>query len=86
MAERKVTQSGKDRDGDITSLCNPGEPWSPRYKQSAISDIESGTHQYFTLSNGVKTYVKVVQGPRGKYLRTDSDSTPRNNLDDLPNC
>lgn len=86
MAERHVTRSGKDRDGDITSLCNPGQSWSPRQKHGAISDIDSKLHRYYTLDGGKKTYVKVVEGPNGKYLRTDSDNTPRNNLDDLPDC
>lgn len=86
MAERRVIKSGKDSDGDITALCNPGEYWSPRYKQNAINDIESGVYQYFTQINGMKTYVRVVNGQNGKYLRTDSDNTTRNNLDDLPDC
>jgi len=30
MADRQVTQSRKDSDGDILALCNPGEYWSPR--------------------------------------------------------
>lgn len=87
MAERKVIKSGKDRDGDITKLCNSGEYWSPRMKADAIQDIESGTHSYHVdWSDGVKTAIKVVNGPTGKYLRTDKDNTTRNNLDDLPDC
>ena len=30
MAERRVRKTGKDRDGDITSLCNDGEYWYRR--------------------------------------------------------
>ena len=86
MTERQVTRTGKDKDGDITSLCNPSEFWSPRKKQDAISDIESGTYQYYTSNGSTKTIVRVVNGASGKYLRTDSDSTSRNNLDDLPDC
>lgn len=87
MANRAVTQSGKDRDGDITALCNPGEYWSPRPKNDAIRDIESGTHSYFVPWRGERpTEIRVVNGPNGKYLRTDRDSTSRNNLDDLPDC
>lgn len=47
MARREVTHSRKGSDGDITALCNPGAPWSPRSKADAIADIESGIHQYF---------------------------------------
>lgn len=47
MAQRPVTQTKKDRDGDILALCNPGEPWSPRDKTGAIYDIEHGIHSYY---------------------------------------
>lgn len=87
MAERPVTQSRKDRDGDITGLCNPGAFWSPRNKSDAIRDIETSAHQYYvSWSDGMKTPVRVVNGPKGKYLRTDRDNTSRNNLNDLIEC
>ena len=87
MAKRYVTKTGKDRDGDITKLCQPGQPWSPRYKADAISDIKSGLHEYWVnWANSPETKIRVVNGPTGKYLRTDRDSTSRNNLDDLPDC
>jgi hypothetical protein len=86
MASREVTRSGKDQDGDITALCNPGAFWSPRYKKSAIADIESGLHQYYVRIKGQVVAIRVVNGPTGKYLRTDPDRTSRNNLDDLPDC
>lgn len=85
--ERAVYQTGKDRDGDITSLCNPGQYWSPRMKADAIRDIESGQYAYYVpMQSGAKTPIRIVNGPTGKYLRTDWDSTERNNLDDLPDC
>ena len=87
MADRQVTRSRKDRDGDITALCNPSTAWSPRRKSDAIADIESRTHTYFVRwSDGIRTEIRVVNGPRSKYLRTDKDNTSRNNLDDLPDC
>lgn len=87
MADRQVTQSRKDSDGDITALCNPDSYWSPRLKRDAINDIESRLHTYFVLWPGSqRTEIHVVDGPTGKYLRTDRDSTSRNNLDDLPDC
>lgn len=48
MADRRVRRTGKDDDGDITSLCNSGESWSPRKKADAISDIKNGTRQTYT--------------------------------------
>jgi len=86
MADRRVTATGKDGDGDITKLCNSSETWSPRKKADAIADIESGTHTYYVQWPEKRTDVRVVNGPKGKYLRTDRDATTRNNLDDLPNC
>lgn len=86
MADRAVTKTGKDRDGDITSLCADGAAWSPRAKADAIRDIEGGLHTYYVPWQSGRTEIRVVQGPRGKYLRTDRDATSRNNLDDLPNC
>ena len=87
MAQRPVTRTGKDRDGDITALCNPGELWRRREKADAIRDIENREHSYYVpWPDGVKTDIRVVNGPKGKYLRTDKDNTSRNNLDDLPDC
>jgi hypothetical protein len=86
MTDRVVVKSGKDRDGDITKLCNAGQVWSPRLKAEAIRDIESGTHRYYVPWNSGKTWIRVANGPSGKYLRTDSDGTTKNNLDDLPDC
>ena len=87
MARRAVTRTGKDRDGDITSLCNPQESWLRRSKQDSISDIESGTHTYYVpWKYSPHTEIRVVKGLRGKYLRTDRDATTKNNLDDLPDC
>ncbi|QDH74256.1 DUF3892 domain-containing protein [Brevundimonas sp. M20] len=87
MATRYVTKSGKDKDGDITKLCNNGEIWSPRLKADAIRDIENRDHEYWVnWTDGQKTQVKVVNGSTGKYLRTQRDGSTKNNLDDLPDC
>ena len=87
MADRAVTRTGKDQDGDITKLCNPGQSWSPVSKATAIREIEAGTNRYYVpWSDGNSTWIRVVNGATGKYLRTDKDSTTRNNLDDLPDC
>ncbi len=86
MADRHVTHSGKDEDGDITKLCNPGQQWSPRARQGAIADIETGIHTYYVQSSRGRSDIHVVIGPTGKYLRTDPDGEAGNNLDELPNC
>ena len=86
MADRAVIQTGKDPDGDITGLCNPNAFWSPRRKADAIRDIENGIHTYHVSWRDRRTEIRVVNGTHGKYLRTDRDSTQKNNLDDLPDC
>ena len=85
--KRYVTATGKDRDGDIVSLCNSGKFWSPRYKSCVIDDIESGPWEYWVnWPRYPKSKIHVVNGPTGKYLRTSRDGSDGNNLDDLPDC
>lgn len=87
MADRQVTKTQKDSDGDILALCNDSASWSPRRKAEAISDIETKLHAYYVMwAGGRRTDIHVAIGPTGRYLRTDADSTTRNNLDDLPDC
>lgn len=84
VADRRVTKTGKDSDGDITSLCGA---WGSAMKSTAISDIESGTNSYFVQDAGARRAdVYVVNGSTGKYLRTDPNSTCSDNLDSLPDC
>lgn len=84
MADRAVRQTGKSQNGDILSLKDAGQSWSPRLKADAISDIESRIHTYYVPWNSGRTEIRVVNGEHGKYLRTDRDATTRNNLLDLP--
>lgn len=86
MADRAVRKTRKNDEGDITALCDSGAYWSPRSKADAIADIESGAHTYHVPWPTGRTEIRVVKGPKGKYLRTDRDQTEKNNLDDLPDC
>ncbi len=86
MADRPVRKTKKDSDGDILALCNEGSPWSPRNKADAINDIEKKTHTYHVPWKSGRTEIHVVNGPNGKYLRTNRDNTSGNNLDELPDC
>lgn len=86
MADRRVTGTGKDRNGDITKLCNVGD-WGMVLKAIAIQQIESRTHSYYVHQPGTRRVeVRVVNGTTGKYLRSDSDRASKNNLDNLPDC
>jgi hypothetical protein len=87
MVNRRVTHSGKDRDGDIIRIGHPGEPWSPRQRADAIRDIEGGAYRYYVDAAGYATDVTVVKRADGtKFLRTVADTTSKNNLDNLPDC
>lgn len=87
MADRAVLKTRKSTDGDILGLCDPGASWSPRSKSDAIRDIEQGLHTYYVPWASGRTEIRVVSDVvRGKYLRTDHDSSTKNNLLDLPNC
>ena len=86
MADRQVTATGKDRDGDITRLCNGGA-WGSVTKATAINEIDGRVHTYYVRQPGTaRADVRVVNGVHGKYLRTDSDAAPQNNLDNLTDC
>lgn len=89
VADRAVRKTRKDADGDISALCSDGATWSPRSKSDVISDIEGGHHTYFVPWKSGRTEIRVVKDASvkgGKYLRTDRDSTTKNNLDDLSDC
>lgn len=52
-----------------------------------VIDSINGDREFFTLNTTSSTLTKVsiVNGQSEKYLRTDSNTTPRDNLDELPN-
>ncbi len=76
MINREVTQIKKDKNGNITALCNPIALWSPKLKSMAILEIEYKTHSYYVNINDKEIDIRVVNDPvKGKYLRTDPDNT-----------
>ena len=86
MIERKVTKARKDENGEIIEVGNPVEWWSPRTAAEVINDIEESFYIYYTMLNGQKIFLKVVNGTGEKHLRTDPERTAKNNLYDLPSC
>jgi len=87
MAQRKITGTKKDNDGDILALCNSGEYWSPVSKEQAIREIDGGVNTYYTYIDGKNAEIIVVKNPNGgKFLRTNKDSSTKNNLAELPDC
>ena len=83
MADLQVLRTQKAIDGDILAICGN---WSPPKvsKATAIAEIKSGANRFYAVHGTNSVWVRVVNGPNGDYLRTDADSTTRNNLLDLP--
>ena len=83
MADRIVTQTGKDSDGNITALCGP---WGRRSSDDAIRDIDTQLHAYYVQQPGTPRTNVIVVDDTPRYLRSTADKTSANNLDNLPNC
>ncbi len=81
MDTRPVSQVKRAPGGRVLALCEPGQPWSPRPAEDAISDILGGVRYYVPWAEG-DAEIKVVD----HQLWCDRDPGPRNNLLDLPDC
>jgi hypothetical protein len=58
-------------------------------KATAIDNIRRGIESYYTLANGLRANVEVVNSCDrcfDSYLRTDRDPATSNNLLELPDC
>jgi hypothetical protein len=69
----------------ITHLGNPAANWRWTREQ-VIASIETGTNTFYTLVNGNRGDIGVVNGPNGKYVRTYADGQWNDNLLSLPEC
>jgi len=67
----------------ITHLGGDGWKWT---RQEVINSIEAGTNSFFTLVQGNRGDIGVVDGPNGKYLRTYADGKWNDNLLSLREC
>jgi len=84
MANREVRAVLLDEVGHVSALGNDKSPWKQVSREEAILDIETGRHKYFVQWPERRTVVLAVYGPHGKYLRTDRDFAPANDLASLP--
>lgn len=67
----------------ITHLGGPQWRWT---RDQVIASIESKTNTFFTLIDGRRADIGIVEGPAGKYLRTYADGVWNDNLLALPEC
>ncbi|RFB95754.1 hypothetical protein B5K11_10180 [Rhizobium leguminosarum bv. trifolii] len=81
----------RDRNSEhegITHLGNPdadngGWRW-PR--EDVIASIEAKINTFYTMVNGNRGDIGVINGPNGKYVRTYADGKWNDNLLALPEC
>jgi hypothetical protein len=78
-----VVPDGSDPDNRIDSVGGPG--WT-KDEDTVIGEIENENKEYFVEVDGARA--KVIVGDRNgrKHLKTDRDSTTKNNLLSLPGC
>lgn len=67
----------------ITHVGGSGWRWT---RADVVQSIEARTNTFFTLEGNKRAEVAVVQGPRGKYLRTVADNAWTDNLLALSAC
>lgn len=87
MADARVTCITKpDRNSKhegITHLGGADWRWT---RQQVIASIEAKSNTFYTLVNGKRADVGVVDGTNGKYVRTYADGVWNDNLLALPEC
>lgn len=93
MARHQVTRTDKESTWQggthvhIAAICLANGDKVPRAE--AIRRIRRGIDSYYTLANGLVAEVQVVDRCDRcgtDYLRTNRDTTPANNLMNLPDC
>jgi hypothetical protein len=85
MADAQVTcinkQPRMDPNEGITHLGGPTWRWT---RQQVIDSIKARTNTFYTLVNGNRGDIAVVNGPNSDYLRTHADGRWNDNLLALP--
>lgn len=70
----------------ITHLGGQGGSGWRWTRQQVIESIRAETNTFYTLVNGNRSNIGVVDGPNGPYLRTYADDQWNDNLLSLPEC
>lgn len=87
MADVQVTcinkQPRQDPHEGITHLGGATWRWT---RQEVIASIRAGTNTFYTLVDGARADVGIVEGSNGPYLRTHADGRWNDNLLALPEC
>lgn len=86
MSNFQVTCATKTNRYDHESITLVGGPAGVWTKQVVANTIESGLHAFYTQAADYVAWLRVRYGRNGKFVQTESDPTPANNLLNLPNC
>jgi hypothetical protein len=90
MADVQVTCINKQPRNNphegITHLGGTGGQGWKWTRQQVIDSINARTNTFYTLVNGKRANVAVVNGPNGDYVRTHADGVWNDNLLALPEC
>lgn len=87
MADARVTCVNKQPRANphegITHLGGPEWRWT---RQEVIESIEALTNTFYTLVDGKRADIGIVNGPNGRYVRTHADGKWTDNLLALDEC
>lgn len=90
MADVRVTCINKQpRDNPhegITHLGGQGGGGWRWTRQQVVDSINARTNTFYTLVDGNRGDIGVVNGPHGQYVRTYADGQWNDNLLSLPEC
>lgn len=87
MADAQVTCINKQpRENPYEGITHLGASSWKWTRDQVVESIEAKTNTFFTLVNGKRANIGVVNGPNGKYLRTHADGAWNDNLLALPEC
>jgi hypothetical protein len=78
-------QSRHERIHSLGGVNGQGGKWQ-NTEAEVIAMIESGQYHFFTVGGGEKANVIIAKHEGRKYLKTDADSTTKDNLLSLPEC
>jgi hypothetical protein len=79
-------QSRHERIGHVGGINVDGTRWKLT-EDEAIAGMGNGTWKFWTAGDGQSTWVQAVRHPTGRvYLKTEADTTTRDNLLSLPEC
>ena len=87
MADAQVTCINKQqRDNPHEGITHLGGATWRWTRQLVIDSINSGSNTFYTLVDGKRAEVGVVNGPNGQYVRTHADGSWNDNLLALKEC